>query len=60
MEELYKEQIKTLKKLYELMNKEVEMLNRIIDISMTDEDYKKYRKQAELLMEEEEEWKIKN
>lgn len=46
MEKFYKEQIKILKDLYNLLADELEITNQIIDISMSNEDYKKYREIA--------------
>lgn len=55
MEEIYKKQIKILNELYDLLAKELEIVNKIIDMSMTDEDYKKYREIAIEILEKEEE-----
>lgn len=54
MEDLYRKQNKLLKELYEGVNKELEILYKIIDISMSDEDYRKFRNQAEFMLESEE------
>lgn len=47
-------QNKLLMEMYELSNKEVGILNKIIELAMTDEQYKLLRKKAEEIIEEEE------
>lgn len=51
---LRNKQNKLLIEMYELSNKEVGILNKIIELAMTDEQYKLLRKKAEEIIEEEE------
>lgn len=51
---LRNKQNKLLIEIYELSNKEVGILNKIIELAMTDEQYKLLRKKAEEIIEEEE------
>jgi hypothetical protein len=53
--ENFEKKIKLLKELYELMNNEIEILNTMIEIVVPEQDYKKIREKAILLIQEREE-----
>ena len=51
----YRKQVKCLKELYELENREIDILNTMIEISIPEDEYEKIRNQAILLIKEREE-----
>ena len=53
--ENFEKKIKLLKEIYELMNNEIEILNTMIEIVVPEQDYKKIREKAILLIQEREE-----
>lgn len=53
--ENFEKKIKLLKELYELMNNEIEILNTMIEIVVPEQDYKKIREKAILLIQKREE-----
>ena len=50
----YRNQTKCLKELYELMNDELCILNTMVEIGISEDDYQKIRNQAILLLKERE------
>jgi len=53
--ENYKNQVKCLKELYELMNDELDILNTMVEIAIPEEEYQKIKNQAILVIKEREE-----